>query len=439
MFVFYKYIRPEWYFFLETSKKAPVYFIDYDSISDGIKSGLVLDHHFDSLNAQKWDLAYELFNKGVDYSTTCGAQELDKSTDISLADNYKFVHKHFHWAWLYYIYFFRLVCLYNPIKETLALYRTFGKKYVYNTSFERTLIVYCPPVSEGQYSVSVIIPTLNRYSYLYEALKCLEVQTYPIQEVIVVDQSEEYDGAFYEKFNLPIRVIHQNNTGQWSARNKAIIETKGDLIALYEDDVLVDHLWLYHHVNCIVQYQADISSGRIFEKAIQLNQYVTEKGIWSHYFPGGNAVVRRNVFETIGLFDRQYDGLRWGDGDWGMRAYLAGYKNVLNEKAFCVDRKAETGGLRTVKSWSGYRTSGLGIPSPGVFYFLLKYYEMGNILPSVVLHLPGEILSGGKTKRNYLLGAIIIVLSFPYWLLVLVISFRRGRSLLKAGSKIDYL
>ena len=44
--------------------------------------------------------------------------------------------------------------------------------------------------------VSVVIPTLNRYTYLKDVLEDLEKQDYENFEVIVVDQSEPFQKNF---------------------------------------------------------------------------------------------------------------------------------------------------------------------------------------------------------------------------------------------------
>ena len=44
----------------------------------------------------------------------------------------------------------------------------------------------------------------------------------------------------------------------------------------------------------------------------------------------GNVLIKRKVFEEIGLFDRQFEKQRMGDGEFGLRAYLSGYLKVLS-------------------------------------------------------------------------------------------------------------
>jgi GT2 family glycosyltransferase len=69
----------------------------------------------------------------------------------------------------------------------------------------------------------------------------------------------------------------------------------------------------------------------------------------------GNVLIKRDVFQTIGLFDRQFEKQRMGDGEYGLRAYLEGFLNVSNPYAKRLHLKVGTGGLRQMGSWDGFR------------------------------------------------------------------------------------
>ncbi|MEZ4692130.1 MAG: hypothetical protein R3A12_19015 [Ignavibacteria bacterium] len=43
---------------------------------------------------------------------------------------------------------------------------------------------------------------------------------------------------------------------------------------------------------------------------------------WADQFDFGNALVKRKVFLKTGMFDRQFDKQRMGDGEFGMRHFL---------------------------------------------------------------------------------------------------------------------
>lgn len=90
-------------------------------------------------------------------------------------------------------------------------------------------------------SVSVIIPFYSHIDWLYEAMDSVLSQTYPIHEIIVInDGSKEDMSAFLEMYGNKILYIYQENAGPAAARNRGIRIATGDYIA-FEDS---DDIWL---------------------------------------------------------------------------------------------------------------------------------------------------------------------------------------------------
>ena len=98
------------------------------------------------------------------------------------------------------------------------------------------------------FSISVIIPTHNRASLLQNAIESVLKQTYPIHEILVVDDGST-DGtkdavAKYEKGSAhaktQVRYIFQRQQGVAVARNNGIATSTGDWIAFLDSD----DLWL---------------------------------------------------------------------------------------------------------------------------------------------------------------------------------------------------
>ncbi|MCL5807624.1 MAG: glycosyltransferase [Deltaproteobacteria bacterium] len=85
--------------------------------------------------------------------------------------------------------------------------------------------------------VSVIIPTFNYGQYVRRAIESALVQTYHNVEVIVVDDgSTDNTAEILASFRSRIKVIYQKNTGASAARNRGIVEAKGDYIAFLDAD-----------------------------------------------------------------------------------------------------------------------------------------------------------------------------------------------------------
>lgn len=86
-------------------------------------------------------------------------------------------------------------------------------------------------------SVSVVIPCYNGGGFLRETIDSVLAQTYPVLEVIVVDDgSTDNSAVIAEEIGPPVRVLRQVNQGESVARNRGMDEAKGDWIAFLDAD-----------------------------------------------------------------------------------------------------------------------------------------------------------------------------------------------------------
>src|SRR5690606_36740079 len=183
---------------------------------------------------------------------------------LPVVDEYRFIRKNFHAAWVFYVLLLRLFSFHHPIRELQAWIRTRGVAraaigspsiaYPDWAGFESALIASTP-------KVSVIISTLNRYTYLKDVLRDLEAQDYLHFEVIIVDQSAPFQADFYKEFNLDIHLIRQEEKALWLARSTAIIAVKGELVALSEDDVRIEPDWISSHLKALDFFDTQVSAG----------------------------------------------------------------------------------------------------------------------------------------------------------------------------------
>ena len=88
--------------------------------------------------------------------------------------------------------------------------------------------------------ISVIMPVYNVEKYITKAIQSVLNQTYKNFELILIDdgstdKSRSICNDFKQKDNR-INVVHQNNQGVSSARNKGIQIAKGDYIVFVDAD-----------------------------------------------------------------------------------------------------------------------------------------------------------------------------------------------------------
>jgi glycosyltransferase involved in cell wall biosynthesis len=87
------------------------------------------------------------------------------------------------------------------------------------------------------FRISVIIPTLNRETFLPEAIRSVLAQSLPPVDVIVVDDgSTDATAAIVGTFGDAVRYIYQPNTGVSAARNRGIRAARGDWVAFLDSD-----------------------------------------------------------------------------------------------------------------------------------------------------------------------------------------------------------
>ena len=94
--------------------------------------------------------------------------------------------------------------------------------------------------------VSVIIPTYNRPDYLQEAMDSVFAQTYPLIEILVIDDGSSAGGAATKSALKPylsadtrmpkITYLYQENCGLVSAVNRGLALARGEYIQRLDDD-----------------------------------------------------------------------------------------------------------------------------------------------------------------------------------------------------------
>lgn len=429
IFKFIKYVRPVWQFNLsyqlnkKFSSSIPAEKSDYD---------LLPDENYEAESARIADLGYRLVNTG--YLIEANHTEIEKVMNLpppTLKDEYRFIRKFYGKQWAIYILCRRLMAFANPFSEIKAFYETGKIKQVdlfaeYNEWKDYDL--YNSILIESNPLVCVVIPTLNRYNYLKNVLRDLENQSYQNFEVIVIDQSDNFDRDFYKDYHLNIRVIYQKTRALWTARNKAVALSKADYLLFFDDDSIVRPDWIFHHLKCLDFFKVDVSAGVSFTATGGKVSKSYNFFRWADQFDSGNAMVKRNVFEKTGLFDLSFNGMRMGDGEFSFRLYKNGIKSISNSKASRIHLKAPEGGLRELGSWDGFRSKKFFGPKPipSVIYFYKKYLPAAYYKNAILL---GILLSNvsfrSKSKRGMLLLSLFIsVIKFP----ILFIQYKISKS-----------
>ncbi len=273
--------------------------------------------------------------------------------------------------------------------------------------------------------VSVLIPTLNRYTYLEKLLENLRLQTVKPLEIIIVDQShkEIRDPKFYQKFeDLPLQLIYQDEPGQCSSRNAGIQASKGEYILFLDDDDEVQPDLIAKHLATLEKFKCEVSSGVAREAGAgdlpENFRYLRQSDV----FPTNNTMIRKKVLERSGLFDLAFNRKQRADGDLGVRVYLSGAQMILNPDISVLHHHASEGGLRQHKArvitYAASRQSlwKRQLPSDSEIYLGLKYFSESQVREFLWLKVLGTFsVRGGRIKK--ILKIVFALASLP-WILV---------------------
>ncbi|MDZ4757548.1 MAG: glycosyltransferase family A protein [Bacteroidota bacterium] len=442
-FIFKTYPSSSWYFHLLPGVKGYVPVVRC-KIADAEKyPEEAIDEAFDSTLSKELDLGYRLWNKG--YMLTDDVSKWPEDTEKpTITDEYRFLRKYYKKAWALNVLFRRILTLHNPFVEISAFIKTRNTKSVElfkNHKEYKDYHSFQSPLAASHPRVSIIIPTLNRYKYLKDVIFDLEKQTVTPHEIIIIDQSKPLDLDFYKQFKAPIKLIVQEGRGQWLARNEAIKQAKSEWLLFFDDDSRVEPNWVEEHIKGVDYFKADISAGvsisKVGDKVPPNYSYFR----WADQFDSGNALVHKRVFETVGLYDMQYDKMRMGDGEFGLRAYLQGFKSISHPYASRLHLKVSEGGLRQDGHWDAFHSQKWldAIPIPSVTFLYRSYFNKLNIKVGMTTGLISATIPFNLKKyRSFLpLTFVLLLLKLPLTLLGFMKSWNISSKMMKEGSKIE--
>lgn len=174
-----------------------------------------------------------------------------------------------------------------------------------------------------QQLVSVIISTYNYAKYLPEAINSVLNQTYQDFEIVIVDDgstdnTREIIEGYLKDYPDKIRYFFQTNKGCEPARNRGIIESAGNYIAILDaDDIwLPDKLRIQMdffeknpdiglvHTNYILSTgERQIANFNFAVKPRHFSGYVFPYLLRECFIRGSTATIKKECLNEVGLFD----------------------------------------------------------------------------------------------------------------------------------------
>ncbi len=200
--------------------------------------------------------------------------------------------------------------------------------------------------------VSAIIPTYNYGHYVNRAVDSVLRQTYaPIECIVVDDGSTDNTAEVLQKYGSRIQVIKQANCGLSAARNTGIKVARGECIAILD----ADDWWEPDKISLQMQALEDfpqvsaVGVGvRQVDRNLNANELETRpqpsgsqerdlravalRRLWVGG-SGSGLLVRRGVFDSIGLFDTSLHAAE----DWDMWLRLVSRFQLTNLSQILVN------------------------------------------------------------------------------------------------------
>ncbi len=154
--------------------------------------------------------------------------------------------------------------------------------------------------------ITVVVPVYNVEAYIERCLDSIVSQTMSDFEIVVVndgspDHSEEIV-LNYQKKEKRIRYFYQENMGLGAARNKGILEAKGEFICFIDSDDYIEPDYLACLYQVITHEKADIAYCGMRQVDDQKNilgvNPQTEEELWSFEQPSAcNKLYRLSLFK----------------------------------------------------------------------------------------------------------------------------------------------
>ena len=195
--------------------------------------------------------------------------------------------------------------------------------------------------------VEIIIPVYNDPTGIQQTINSLMSMDLRKHSSVYIVDNKSTDNTpviIYEysrKHKTVKRFVEGEAQGSYAARNKGIKQTDCDLLAFLDADETVNENWLktalkamndqdadYLGCNVELTLPEDTLVGRYNARTgFPVKQYLEAE----HYAPTCALLVRREVFEDVGLFDARL--ISGGDREFGERVHEAGYKQGYAEDA----------------------------------------------------------------------------------------------------------
>lgn len=143
------------------------------------------------------------------------------------------------------------------------------------------------------------------------------------------DGTKDFLKDLYDKKNNITLINSDCNTGIIEGRNKSYYLSKIECkyIIFLDNDQIVQEKWLDSHLDYMLSNNLDLVGVEAWQMRSTCYPYkkINNKDFF-HYVGCGGMLIKKEVIETIGLFDKRFNPMYFEDPDFNWRAYQSGFK-----------------------------------------------------------------------------------------------------------------
>lgn len=237
-------------------------------------------------------------------------------------------------------------------------------------------------VTEKSPRASIVIPVFNKVEFTFQCLRSLlrEIDFDDTEVIVVNNASADETAKLLSHFQGLVTVIdNEENRGFVDACNQGAAAASGTYLVFLNNDTVVLAGWLRHLLETI---EGDARVGAVGSMLLYEDGRVQEAGagVWQNgaafhygwggspddrrytfarevdYCSGASLLVRRDLFEQLGGFDRRYAPAYYEDVDICFGVRSLGYKVVYQPMSRLIHHDGATAGRDTTTGFKRYQT-----------------------------------------------------------------------------------
>ena len=207
--------------------------------------------------------------------------------------------------------------------------------------------------------ISVIVTNWNGLDLLKKNLEQIIKMSSEAEEIIVTDdassdKSVNYVKELQKKYSKLKLIANKKNLGFGKNSNNAISKSKGDLVVMLNSDIFPHQDYIKNALKHFSEPKlfgvgfAELGHenwARIFWKNGYLQHEPGKNVSKTHitgWLSGGGSIVRKEIFQKLGGFDKVYEPFYCEDLDLGLRAWKSGYTLLWEPKCIVEHRHEST-------------------------------------------------------------------------------------------------